>query len=250
MTAFQNTTLATLQARLAERYDGQVFWTADQARRAINEGLRIWNLITGAWRGSSAGLLTLPGDPYLFVGGTVEKVTQVKIGTRVLNPVSLQQLDQLSRNWEGTSAPAATSCRYWAPVGLSVIALSPADAFPAQQAITVDGVVAAPILVNVGDFLDLGDEEINTLLGYALHVLSFAKGIAAMAATRPLYIAFIKSAADRNAVFAASSIYRKMIGIDFTRFALPMKNDQTATAGQALIATQDQGSPGSGGGGS
>lgn len=241
MTAFQNTTLATLQARLAERYDGQVFWTADQARRAINEGLRIWNVITGTWRGSTAGLVTIPGDPYLFVDRSVAKVTRVSIGTRVLNPASLQQLDQLAPGWENSSAPAATSCRFWAPVGLTVIALSPADAFPAQQAITVDGIVAAPVLVNGGDFLDLGDEEINTLLGYALHVLSFAKGISAIAATRPLYVAFIKAAADRNAVFAASSVYRKLIGLDFTRFAVPMKDAMRAAAGQALAGAADQG---------
>lgn len=238
MTAFQNTTLATLQARLAERYEGQAFWTADQARRAINEGLRIWNVITGTWRARSAGLLTIPNDPYLFVGGAVEKVTQVKIGTRVLNPVSIDQLDQLVGNWEGTTAPAATSCRFWAPVGITEIALFPADAAPAQQAVSVDGIVAAPILVNVGDFLDLGDEEINTLLGYALHVLSFAKGAAAIASTRPLYIAFIKAAAARNAVFAASSLYRKLIGIDFMRYALPMRSEPAAATGEALVASQ------------
>lgn len=238
MTAFQNTTLATLLIRLAERYEGQAFWTADQARRAINEGLRIWNVVTGTWRARAVGLVTIPDDPYLFVGGAVEKVTQVKIGTRVLNPTSIDQLDQFTRNWEATAAPAATSCRFWAPVGLTVIALSPADAAPGQQVISVDGIVAAPILVNPGDFLDLGDEEINTLLGYALHVLSFAKGADALASTRPLYIAFIKAAAARNAVFAASSLYRKLIGLDFMRYALPMRSAPAAAVGEALVASQ------------
>lgn len=240
MTAFQNTTLAILQTRLAERYDGQPFWTADQARRAINEGLRIWNLITGTWRGAAAGLTTVPEDPYLFVGGQVEKVTRVRIGGRVLNPTSLEALDQLQPNWEAASAPAGTSCRYWAPVGISTIAIYPADAAPGQQVVSLTGVLNAPILVNPGDFLDLGDEEINTLLGYALHVLSFAKGIAALAATRPLYVAFIKAASDRNAVFAASSLYRKLIGMDFTRFANPMRDAATAQGGLSLAAAQDQ----------
>lgn len=240
MTAFQNTTLTVLLARLAERYEGQAFWTADQARRAINEGLRIWNVITGTWRASSVGLVTPPDDPYLFVGGVVEKVTQVKIGARILNPASIDQLDQFAPGWEGTTAPAATSCRFWAPVGLTMINLYPADAAPAQQAITVDGIVAAPILVNGADFLDLGDEEINTLLGYALHVLSFAKGAAAIASTRPLYIAFIRAAAARNAVFAASSVYRKLIGLDFMRYASPMRDGRAVATGEALAANEDQ----------
>lgn len=247
MAGFQNTTLAVLLVRLAERYDGQPFWTADQARRAINEGLRIWNVITGTWRGSSVGLITVPNDPYLYVGGAVEKVTRVVVGTRVLNPTSLQQLDQLMPNWEGLTAPAALSCRHWAPVGLTEIALSPADAAPAQQAISVSGVVAAPILVNAGDFLDLGDEEINTLLGYALHTLAFAKGVAVLSATRPLYLAFLKSAANRNAVFAASSLYRKLIGLDFLRYAKPMKDQNTASMGEQLVTAQEN-SIGSGGG--
>lgn len=240
MTAFQNTTLATLQARLADRYEGQVFWTADQARRSINEGLRLWNAMTGQWKAASAGLITVPDDSYLFVGGTVEKVIRVVVGGRIANPTDLDSLDQLRPGWEGTTAVAGQSCRYWAPVGLNVIALSPADAAPAQQAITVHGIVAAPILVNPGDFLDLGDEEINTLLGYALHVLSFAKGIAALQATRPLYVAFVKAAAKRNAVFAASSVYRKLIGIDYTRFALPMRDAQTLAMGDSVAAAQDQ----------
>lgn len=246
-TPFQNTTLTTLLARLADRYENQPFWTADHARRAINEGLRIWNIMTGTWRGSSTGLVTPPGDSYLYVGGTVEKVTQVTIGTRILNPTSIDQLDQLYGNWEGVSAPAATSCRFWAPIGGNLIVLAPADAPPGQQAITIAGVVNAPMLVNGGDFLDLGDEEINTLLGYALHVLCFAKGIEALAATRPLYIAFLKAAAARNAVFAASSLYRKLIGLDQTRFALPMRSGMTQQVGEALTASAD---PSAAGGGS
>lgn len=241
---FANTTLTTLLARLAERYESQPFWTSDQARRAINEGIRIWNVITGTWRGSSSGLVTVPGDSYLYVGGNVEKATQVKIGTRILNPTSIDQLDQLVPGWEGSSAAAATSCRYWAPIGGNLIVVYPADAAPGQQAITVDGIIHAPILVNVGDFLDLGDEEINTLLGYALHVLCFAKGIEAIQATRPLYVAFLKAAAARNAVFAASSIYRKLIGIDATRFALPMRDAASQQIGEALVASQTGGGNG------
>ncbi len=222
---FTTTTLATLQTRLAERYDQQPFWTADQARRAINEGLRIWNAITGTAR-ATAALQTVPNDPFLPVGGTVEKVTRVRMGTRTLNPTSLFDLDQLIPNWEAqttaTGGSVPTAPRFWAPVGVTEIALWPADASIPPSALTVDGIVAAPILVNPGDFLTLGDEEINTLLGYALHVLSFAKGSAALQATRPLYLAFLKSATEQSTNLGARSLYRKIVGLDRTRLAVSL----------------------------
>lgn len=250
--AFQNVTLATLQTYLSQRYDGQPFWTADQARRAINEGLRIWNVITGAWRASpSISLQTVPNDPYLPVGETVEKVTQVKIGTRTLNQASIFGLDDFFPGWEGmtTQTPGVSpSPRYWAPVGLTEIALFPADAIvngvPFSSTLTVDGIVAAPILVNAGDLINLGSEEINTLLGYALHVLSFSKGITALQATRPLYLAFFKAAAARNAIFAASSLYRKIIGRDFLRTSAPMVSAESSASAEPLLSTKE---PSSGG---
>lgn len=221
---FTNTTLATLQARLIERYDGQVFWTADQARRAINEGLRIFNAITGVWRGSTA-LITIPNDHFLFVGGALVKGTRVSMGGRILAPSSLYGLDYGIGNWEratvATGGDHPSQVVYWAPVGLTEIAIYPAEV--ANLPILIEGVRSTTILVNPGDFLDLGDEEIDTLLGYALHVLSFAKGITAIEKTKPLLIAFYKAAAKRNAVFEASSLYRRLIGLDKTRITRPIE---------------------------
>lgn len=237
--------LATLQTRLTERYDGQVFWTPDQARRAINEALRIWNLITGAFRTPyPQGLVTIPNDPYLFVGGTIEKVTRVRFllpTGRELNPISIFQLDQLFPGWEGltTASPGQpTAPRYWAPVGLNEIAIFPADA-AGPRAIYIEGIVAATPLVNPTDTLPLGDEEINTLLGYALHVLSFSKGLVALQNTKPLYLAFLKAAAKRNAVFAASSLYRKLIGRDMQRDAQPLRDQPTSDNADAVIAQSE-----------
>lgn len=232
---FTNTTLTTLLARLAEKYDAQPFWTADQARRAINEGLRIWNAITGMWR-SATVTNTVPNDPYLFVSGTLVKGTRVSIGGRVLVASSLFGFDHGLTNWEGSTTLSGgvvpTEVSYWAPLSLTVIALYPADAAVAGHPITIDGVRSTTILVNGGDFIDMGDDEINTLLGYALHVLSFSKGIEALTKTLPLKLAFFNAAAMRNDVFKASSLYRRIIGMDRSRFSQPMQappgNTETA----------------------
>lgn len=232
---YQNTTLAQLQVLLAQRYDGQPFWTADQARRALNEGLRIYNLITGARRAAIA-LNTIPNDPYLAVVGTLVKGTRVSMNGRVLAPCSLFGLDHGLHNWESTTtatpgAPPAPA--YWAPVGLTEIAIYPADA-AGPRAIVVDGVISTALLVNPGDFVDLGDEEVGALLGYALHALSFAKGIEALTRSRPGMVALFKAAAKKNAVFAASSFYRKIIGVDRTRYQQPIEAPVDPAAQQVI----------------
>ena len=42
-------TLADLKVDMAQRYDESIFWTAEEARLAINEALRDWNLLVGRW---------------------------------------------------------------------------------------------------------------------------------------------------------------------------------------------------------
>ena len=229
---YQNTTLTTLLARLADRVDQQVWWTSDQARRAINEGLRIWSLITGMWQGAN-NLVTIPNDPFLYVAGSMVKGTRVSMGGRRLVQSSIYGFDHGLHNWQGTTTATAGAPSvpvYWAPVGLTEIAIYPADATVLGSAIVVDGVRNTTLLVNGADFLDLGDEEINTLLGYALHALAFYKGAAALQATRPLLVDFFKAAAKRNAVFAASNLFRKITGIDRTRYQQPMEVESVQSA--------------------
>ncbi len=245
--AYQSTTLTTLLARLATRYDGQPFWTADQARRAINEGLRVWSLITGTWQGAN-NLTTIPNDPYLVVAGTLTKATRVAVNGQYLYQTSILGLDRSTPNWEGTTTAtsgAPSRPTMWAPVGLTEIAIYPADATVLGSPCVVDGVRSTTILVNGGDFLDLGDEEINTLLGYALHVLSFYKGAEALKMTRPLMVAFLQAAIKRNAIFAAGDAYRKIVGKDWTRYIDPMEQG-TAPQQDAALAALGGGDAGGG----
>ncbi len=219
--SFQNTTLASLQTQLAQKYEGQPFWTADQARRAINEGLRVYNLITGMYRESTSVPL-VPDDPHVYVGGSLVKGTRVRILGRTLTLTSISALDRLVPNWQGVNTASGGSTPtqpvYWCPVGLTEIQIYPKiDPSLLGTNATIDGVRSTPLLVNPGDYLNMGDEEISALLGYALHVLCFAKGIDALARTKPMWVTFIRTCALRNASFAASSLYRKMIGYDRLR---------------------------------
>lgn len=244
---FQNLTLAALQARLATRTELAVFWSADSAQRALNESLRCWNLITGTAR-QTVNVLTIVDDPYIAlpVPQSWLKVTRVRVPSpsRELNPTSLAGLDASFPGWEAhttlTAVGVGQAPRYWAPAGVTRIAVYPADTTilaggNGPRTLAVDGISCANVMIAAGDFLDLGDEELTAILGYALHVLSFSKGAAALTATMPLYLAFLKAAAERNAIFASSSFYRRLIGWDFNRAAYPLRAQSSLVAAAARL---------------
>lgn len=245
--AYTSTTLADLQTALAERYEDQPFWTADHARRAINEGLRVYNLITGMYRAANVVPL-IPDDTHVYVGGTLVKGTRVKVAGNYLTLTSINALDKLVPNWQGVNTASGgdvpTTPRFWCPVGLTEIQIYPKiDPTLLGLTATIDGVRSTPELVNPGDYLNMGQEEISTLLGYALHVLCFGKGIATLQKTFPLRIAFFKACALRNATFEASSLYRKIIGYDRTRAQQPMV-EESAMQKAGAVAAQVEGGGG------
>jgi hypothetical protein len=97
-------------------------------------------------------------------------------------------------------------------VSLRSVYLWPADA--GGTVITVEGIAATPVLSDDGDTIDLGTEQLDALLGYALHALSFKKGGAAFAATEDLFKAFLAAAADKNDLITTSTTYRRVMGLD------------------------------------
>jgi hypothetical protein len=248
--AYVAVTLAQLQTALAARYEGGPFWSADQARRAINEGLRVYNLITGIFRDESDPITLIPDDEHLYIRDAgILKATRVQLvgASRPMTMTSVSALDRTVSNWSqrntSSGGDTPTTPQFWAPLGLTEIVVypkeSPADYLSSPLEVTVSGTIPAPILVSAGDFLNLGQEEISTLLGYALHVLSFGKGIAAMQKTRPQLHAFYKACALRSATFAASSLYRQMIGYDRLRSDAPMVDSTVQVAVDTVFGGLD-----------
>ena len=233
---------------------------------ALAESVRLWNLFTGLSR-TTISVSTVPDTPYIDLTVPARqqwlRPTRVRVpapSARELNPSSLAGLDLSFPGWEAhttlTAPGGLTAPRYWAPAGMARLAVYPADTTVVAggngpRTLAVDGITCASVLVSAGDFLDMGDEELTALLGYALHVLSFSKGADALAATRPLYLAFLKAAADRNAVFAASSFYRKIIGQDWSKLAYPMRSASSIATADTLLGSlggvsDGQAQPGSG----
>jgi hypothetical protein len=237
------TTLADLQLLMQQRWDGVVFWTDEEARLALNEALREWNLLTGVWRTR----ITLP----LLVGNPEVALPRLMTyGMRVaslaspdsfapLTPTSLAELDLGRPTWrlETTASGGDVPRRplLWAPLSLTRIAIWPASAINTGAGLVVDGVLETPDLLLGTDVVDLNEEVIDYIVDMALHVVAFKEGGARWRATRPYFEAFLQAAADENSVLKTNQRYRRFAGLDRRRDLQPSTGDPSQIQG---IATQ------------
>lgn len=98
-----------------------------------------------------------------------------------------------------------------AMAGLNLLALKDVpDAGP--YGITCDVVRKAPIPAADGDFLQLGEQELNAVLGYAQHEAAFKQGGAEFQATIPLYENFARLATVYNERLRAAVTYAEVLG--------------------------------------
>ncbi len=245
--AYQAVTLAELQTDLSSRTEGNPWWTPEEARLALNEGLRLWNAATGMWVRKTYPV-PVPEDHYVPLDSSITQATRVLWNAVPLEKGSLADFDYGLPGWRAAVAgdvghPDRPS--YWAPVSLTLINIYPAMAFGQFPAVLeVAGVHDTPVLVAAGDFVDLGQEQHDVLLGYALHVLSFKLGGQRLVATYPGWVGFLKAAAAENRQFAASAFYRRLLGLDMQRWLKraerPVQNPVDRML--EILSQQDQGS--------
>lgn len=226
--SYQSITLATLRARLQDRYTGDPFWSAQEATDALNEALRQFNLYTGYWRGPAA-VVTTAGSPFILVPGTLTYRTRVTRVGLALTRKSIVEWYRTKRGWRtqttASGSPVPSTIREWAPVGLSAIAIWPID--PAGgTALTIEAVRITPVLVLDADFLDLGNEELRLILGEALYVLSF-KRPSILQELQPQHQQFLQGCLERNDQLRASAYYRKVLGLDQAQRETPTKLEVT-----------------------
>lgn len=223
--AYQSVTLATMRTRLAERWESVPFWADADADAAFNEALRWWNLLTGRFRRRTT-LASVAGVPWVDIpAATLVYNARLEYNDVPMYLSSIWDLDQGRPGWQGettaTGGTVPTTTRVWAPVGLRLFAIWPADA-GGGGSITVDGVRETPTLVNPGDFIDLGEEEHHAILGKALRIAAFKAGNAILASTEKYDIEFLKAAGEANSRLKASSLYRKFMGRDKARAERPL----------------------------
>jgi len=232
-------TLAEYREELRVKFDSAPFWTPFTELLAINDSLRTWNMLTGTWRKRWILETDTPHNtPWYILPGCLTYGTRVEWNGIPLALSSIDDLDMGRVGWEReTTALHATNPDIperpllWAPAGVAMIAVWPYDSHGCDS-LVVDGVARTPVLKLETDFIDIGQEDFQILLGYALHVLAFKEGGARFAATMSLYKAFIKAAAERNSRLKTSSIFRRIMGLDVGRSSRPVANVPTALDAQ------------------
>src|SRR5262245_23290306 len=221
---YTTTTLADLQMLMIQRWDQVVFWTPEEARLALNEALREWNLLTGRWR-TRVSLSALASTPEITLPGVLTYAMRITTaaGAPVI-PTSVLELDLAEPQWRLQTAPAPT---LWAPVALTQIAIWPSYPAAAANALRCDGVMRTPVLVAPTDLVDLGEEIVDVICDMALHVAAFKEAGDRWRATRPYFEAFLQAAADENALLKANQAYRRWAGLDRRRDMQPTKSGPT-----------------------
>ena len=240
---FTTTTLAELTGLMADRQDQSLFWTPEEARLGMNEALRDWNLLTGAWR-RRITLSTAAATPEVDLAATLTFAMRVRLSTgQPLHPASIAELDLGNPQWRlqttasGGSVPTAPL--FWAPVSLTQIAIWPSTAGVGVNNLLVDGVAATPVLVELGDTVDIGDEELDILVDYAVHCVAFKEGGPRWKATKPFFQTFLQAAAERNSLLKTKQAFRRIAGLDRKRDLTPTtgattKLDTLAQGGDGL----------------
>lgn len=219
MAQYDSYSLAQLQTQLAERVDNSPFWTAQEATDAINEALLTWNAFTGFWKDTITITTTAPNWDYALPTSLVFG-TRVEYQGKPLNQSSFGDMDYGHPGWQSqTTADGGnipTEPKNWLPLSVDMIAIWPADAVGGHT-LTVDGVAATPQLVNSGDLIDIGNEELSAILGYALHVMALKEGGQRFEATMPYFVEFLAQAAEENDQLTQSSEFRVILGLDLNR---------------------------------
>lgn len=210
-------TLTELQGRLRAKRDGILQWTDEEGRLSINEALRFWNFLTGRWR-RRAAQDTGNGTVEYALPSSMIYGMRVTLSGIPLTVTSLTELDLMQPNWRNetiaTGGIVPTTPTLWAPVSLQRIAIWPAMASVVVNGLSVDGVSATPVLVDPADFVDLGQELLDDLLNYCLHLLAFKIGGPTFQATMPLYRQFLIAAAAENGRLKANQKFRRWAGIN------------------------------------
>jgi hypothetical protein len=232
--SYQVHTLTDLKTRLSEKVDDSPFWTATELTNAINQSLQLWNVFTGQWR-TRIVIPTVANQVWYSITSSLTFAAKFQFGSYPVDYSSLTDLDSFIPKWEGQTTASGgvvpTRPKLWAPAGLTLFAIYPADAVGGNQ-LAVDGIANTPKLVNDADFLDLGEEELNILLGEALHNITFKEGSERFDSVKDLHKQFIKAAISKNQILKASSYFRKFELQDTNRLQVPMTLKRKQQPGQ------------------
>ena len=209
MANYTLTTVADAVKRLGQRTDGlntNVFWTADEKLWAINEALRVWQCLVGQWALSTT--LNIGAVNFVNVPRQFASVMRVTWEDSPLQLISLEELDNGFPSWRAASAADPL---YWAPNGANEIALYPRPSSGGD--LVIYGYIDL-LTVGLGDYINLGNEELTRVLDYGRHYLSFKEGMPSLQASSEALTALAKAAAEKNSRISQTELFKRAMGLD------------------------------------
>jgi hypothetical protein len=114
---------------------------------------------------------------------------------------TLAGFDAFNPVWQQTPGPPTGI----AAAGLNLVALGPVPDSAGPYSVVMDVVRNAPLPVLDGDFVQVGREDLDAVLGYAQHLSLFKEGAKSVADSIDLYAQFQRHAARYNARITAQS---------------------------------------------
>ena len=243
--AFTNITLAQLRTYVAARLQNPNFWSATEVQWAINQAIRDWNLATGYFQGRfivttvvGRVLYNLQTLSQLQVGGVSQLTMPLRVAFngQPLDPTSTDDLDNGYPSivgWQLTTTATAgmpSTPQLWAPIGLSYIALYPADAI-GNNSLQIDGVIRAPILTSEGAYINLDSSLISAFIGEIICTISVKRGGVALQKAQAGHAEFMRAAIALNSHLKAVAPFRGYAGIDRSRSTRRRDTVQSIGAG-------------------
>lgn len=197
-------TLSQLRDLLTARLgNNSVFWDSQEKTDAINEALNVWQIMVGEW---TLGItLVADGSTFYNVPTQIAAIQRILFGGLPLTMASLNELDMGNPDWQGVTA----NPEFWTLNGINLFGLSPQ---PTSGVLTIEGLSETPSLINDGDYVMLGDEQLNRILDYAEHYCSFKEGQGEFDSSQSGFNLFIEAAAKRNENLMATALYREWMG--------------------------------------
>ena len=202
-------TLTTLLARIRERLLA-TFWTDAELTLYVQEGLRIWNTLTGYYRERADVTLAASQAHYTLAEEVEDAMALLRVDTASahLDATSLQELGEFEPTYQSTAAGTPT---HWLPIGMNLFALYPQAS--GSFAVTLDYCRMAPVPVLGEDYIQLGGEDLVALIDYVTWMARFKEGGQELQDAMPLFQNFLRQAAKHNSRLLASAIFRRLLGL-------------------------------------
>lgn len=145
-----------MQRRVYDRLEGNtVFYTLPEVTTAINMSFRTVNAFSGFYQKTVPVPLTIPNRFFYDLPDPVLIPLNVNYQGRALQKEHIKRLGSSRRNIlrdANRSGP-----KYWLPIGLKKIMISPADSIGGKF-FEVQGICQTPELVNLTDTVVIADE--------------------------------------------------------------------------------------------